>query len=219
MGSSKPAFNNVALRVGTFALLAFLVGRLGFSITWVGIMSAMLVYDAHRKQKAQRARHRLRAFRQAHDPAMLNRLFQQLPPWVNFSDVEKAEFVSGDEPGRDGWPVGLCACVRVHVCMCVRACVCARVRFLMVRALRVSPVALVSGAQVSDTLEQMWPMAKVAAETTLKSLLTGIFAGVCQEKGSLLSKLSLIRLDLGQDAPKITGINVHEVGGMVATAS
>ena len=60
-------------------------------------------------------------------------------------------------------------------------------------------------------------MAKVATESTVKSLLTSKFAEVVQEKGSLLSKLALVHFDLGHDSPKITGINVHQV--RLATAS
>ena len=84
------------------------VGRLGFSITWVGLMTAVFAYDAHRKQKAHRQRYRLRAFRQAHNPEKLSKLFPTMPSWINFSDVEKCDFVRWQ--ASTPMPCSMCLC-------------------------------------------------------------------------------------------------------------
>lgn len=233
MGSGAPTFHKVALRVSTVIVVAFLVGRLGFSITWVGLMTGMFAYDAHRKQKAHHLRHRVRAFRQAHDPDMLNMLFQKLPDWINFSDVEHADFVRhgsrrgrpshrcgrlGPPPAVDGG-VGRRGDMRPshhcgrHAAWSGRRCRASR-RHAAVFLLRVRLLTFgrCVASQVSDMIQQMWPVAKLATENMLKTILSGVFVEYVQGKGALLSKLGLVRMDLGHDPPQITGINVHKVG-------
>mmetsp|Transcript_12001 Transcript_12001/g.33825 ORF Transcript_12001/g.33825 Transcript_12001/m.33825 type:complete len:1402 (+) Transcript_12001:47-4252(+) len=81
-------------RVSVLMTIAFVCGFMNFSFLLIVILTSGMLYDRHRKQGYQKKREDFLIRREAHDANHLRLLMQQVPPWVDFSQKEKVEWLN-----------------------------------------------------------------------------------------------------------------------------
>ena len=90
----KPKQFHVAARVGLLTITLFACGVFETSIFLVVLVVICLLYDSYRKQRYQATKEEFFNRRLAHDANHLRMLMQQVPPWIDFSQKEKVEWLN-----------------------------------------------------------------------------------------------------------------------------
>ncbi len=194
------------------------------SLWWILVVCLSYLYSEWRHTHRLHSIDKVNFVRKMHQGDELRScLRDQIPVWITFPDVQKAEWLASEwrqAAGLDGKRIMprmcyLCVCMRCVLLICITHGrdmprmhmympdhISSMLMLLHMLLLLLLPMSLMH----PGTLQDLWPMVKIATETSMMQSLTPIFDASCP---SFLSAIKIHTLDLGDISPTIPGVKVR----------